>query len=202
MTRTGLAGQSCACTDAARVRSNAARSFLMGFASSLFEVRHRAGGGGETEIAALDDRLAPAVQREQLGLPSAGAAIDLHRIANLVQLAPAQLARLCVLRVRREIVDLVRVGLEIEKLRGVLGIVHVLPLADADCESPSARAHAVVLGEHRALRLRPARDVEEGNAGISRRYRHADAFQNGRQRQRGSPAYPRAYPRAVPAPRR
>src|SRR5688572_21953119 len=114
MTRTGLAGQSCACTHAAAIRSSPARSFLMGFASSLFEVRHRAGGRGETEIAALDHRLAPAVQREQLGLPRACAAVDLHWIANLIELAPAQLARIGVLRVRREIVNLVRVVLEIE----------------------------------------------------------------------------------------
>ncbi len=83
----------------------------------------------ETEIAARDDRLAPAVSLQLLGLTFLGAGIDILRRKHRAQPGFALRNNLGELRLRGKVHCLVGIGNQIEQLWRVFCIMHVFELA-------------------------------------------------------------------------
>ena len=97
----------------------------------------------------------PPKLREQFRLAALGARVDFLRIELRAQTAARPRRRRAAKRASAgEVGELLGIGLEVEELRRIRDVVAILPLAEAQHERAGDGADRVILGDHRARRLR------------------------------------------------
>src|SRR5262245_2684760 len=115
------------------------------------KLRFEPGWWRKAEIAARDDRLAPAVTFELLGLALLRTGVDRFGRQQASQLRLALRAEPRMGGILGEVARLLRIMREVEQLRGVFDVVDVLEAAMAKRERSGGRPHAVILAQDRPV---------------------------------------------------
>jgi len=104
--------------------------------SLLSELRANAGRRREAEVAAGDDSFSTAVAVKLFCLSFLGPGIHGLRREQRAQFLLVLRYNACVLRIRGEVVRLVRVTFEIEQLRAILDVVDIFEAAGRIANAP------------------------------------------------------------------